>query len=398
MLRIKNVVRLDLTELTEETAKTIERIDNCVTALFSEKTAPLLAKLPIGSMVKSVVIPEGGGVTSVNGVHTIGKADADGEKRFLLINGKLIIRSDVTAEQLSKTICGAEINGTVLCSYSQEQALGALGMHVNGKIQSYPDGAVVHEKDMVIDEAFIKSAEEGSIHYVSGDIIAFDADFAAIKAKNITLLGKSMVVYADKAAQAQALFGGNIIVIEHGCKYVKGDITLDYAALKRFGKHIAVAGNVFISDDLDAKRLNDNLEKLFVYGELICREEILDDVLEKAEEFKDLTVYQGRLIKNEGNLTLSKASLEGLNESVSIWSEGNLEIAGDVDSGLFAKKILGLYISGNVEVPAALHGRALALAKKMDGQIECLEEEKNNGEETPDGITVIDNAVNLKLV
>ncbi len=398
MLRIKNVVQLDLTELTQETAKTIEQIENCVVALFSKKTAPLLTVLPFKNLVEGVILPTDCEVTNVNGTCSIGKEETFQGKRYYIVNGELVIQGDVTGEQLLNTIVGGIVNGQVLCSISQEQVLGSLGVRVNGNIASYPDGAMLYENDLTIDQGFITAAKDNSTHYTMGKILAMGADLNALKAKNITLLGHEMVVYKEDVLLAKELFSGKIVAIEKDCRLVMGEVKLNYAALRRYGKRIAVLGDVFISDDLDAMRLNEYLEKLSVHGDLILNEAILDDVLEKADEFHDLVVYEGRLLSNTGSLSLSKASLEGLNQPVSIWAVGNLEFKQDVTPQLFKEKVLGLYVFGNATVPEAIHGLALSLVKQLHGQLEPSNGEEGGEDAVPEGVNVIGNAVELKLV
>lgn len=403
MLRIKNVVMLDLTELTEETAAQIERIDNCVIVMLSEESARFLNRLAFENVVQSVVVAKGAKLVTVNGESIISPADHPMQKQYLMVNGRLVIQSGVTPDQLRQTLAGGIVNGTLVCTRSQAEVIREIGVNVNGSLEAYPNNAILHDGDLKVDALFGQMAANNSLHYAIGEIIAFEADLRALADKGVTLMGRRMLVYTDALTDARRVFKGDadrLIAIERGMRYVKDELTLDYAALRRLGKNIFVKGDVFISDDLKAEQLHGYLERLVVKGMLVCREPVLDDVLAVTQDFGDLTVYEGRLIRNEGAMELSAASLEGFDEPVSIWSEGSLAFDADVTSELFLEKILGLYIFGAASVPEHLHGRALSRVKRLDGELtpEKEKEQAQAEEVLPPDVKVMGNAVELKLV
>lgn len=406
MLRIKNVVMLDLTQLTEETAKTIEMIDNCVTAFFSSETVKLMPLIPFKNLVKSVVLDKDARLMSINGICNIHASDLSASKQYLNINGKLIIDRDVTPNQLASTLVGGHVNGIVLSSAAQSEALKGIGLNVNGRMEVYPDGAILHTQGLKIDEAFTASAEPGSIHYALGDIDARDADLKALGEKHIELYGKRLLIYEDAFGDACAVYkteSGDIIRIPRGMRYVKDDITLDYATLRRLGKRIFLAGDCFIADDLTEDMVAAHLEKLVIKGRLVLSESIMDSILNVADDFTDLITYTGRLIKNEGAMTLSKQSFEGFTEPVTLWSEGMMTISKDVPCELFCEKVSGLYIFGQLSVPKALHAAALMRAKRVEGNLSAKgSEEDSDQAENEDlqmgNVKVIGNAVEFKLI
>ena len=88
---------------------------------------------------------------------------------------------------------GMMINGIANCSRSVNDALSAIGATVNGRINAYPDGAILRlNQNVVLDDDFVEGNESGL--YAVNKLIALDADAVEkALAKGIGIFTKSVV-------------------------------------------------------------------------------------------------------------------------------------------------------------------------------------------------------------
>lgn len=404
-LRVQNVMVLDLTELTPETADTIDSVDNCMLAVFSQRSSALQGRIPFSNLMKSVVAPDGVRVRFVNGKETIGpaQADAGGEPAFYLVNGKLTIESGVTPERLKRLIAGGVVNGKVLCTESQAETLRSIGLSVNGKIASYPDGVILCEGTLMVDARFVSAAKDGETYMATGQVCALGDEIAALAEKGVRLQGSRLLVRDKNLEAARQVWNGDtsaVRCVPEGFVYAD-DLILDRFSLRRLGPSIYVDGDCTVSDDLTPEQVSAGLSKLIVGGTLTACERLIDPLLDVCAEYGDVMVYSGRLLDNSGSMEISAATLEGLAEPVTLRNSGYLAFESDVTSDLLREKVLAIHCSGEIRVPKPLHGAALSLAKRLDGHISVAdndsdEDQKQTGVD-PD-IRVMENAMELKLV
>ncbi len=401
--RIKNVMILDLTELTPETADTIIKIDTCMVALFSEKSAQLMGRLSFGNLMTSAVVPEGVKAQVSNGkLHlTAGNIQA-GAPRYLVCNGYIIIDPDVAPDALSTLYAGGVINGKVVCTRPQADALQRVGFTVNGSWRVYPDGARLVEGSLTVDAAFAAQAEEGALYYATGRVIALHDGLAALAAKGIRLMGSTLITREGMRAAAQAVWAGEagaMRFVPDDLTYIAGDTTIDRIALRRHGSKLYIDGDCAFAEGLTAEQLQAGLERMQVSGNLVVPEALLDDVLSVCDSFDDVYDYPGRLLRVSGKMTLSAATLEGLPAPVTLFVEGMGELTPDVTPELVREKLLAVYVFGELHVPETVHGLMLSLARRVEGEIRPVEEDAKSTEEKPDGdVRITGNAMELKLV
>jgi len=406
-LRIRNVMKLDLTDLTPETADTIESVQNCMVALFSERTAALQARIPFGNLMRSVVVLDGVRIHTVNGKDTIRplidiKDAKEQPPAFYLINGRLTIEPGVSPEQLRRTVAGGLVNGNLLCTDSQANLLGSIGLVVNGKINAYPDGVILREGDLTIDEGFASTAADNQTYMATGTINGLDADLDGLADRGIQFEGAGLVVWEDRLPAARRVWSGDISAIRcvpEGFAYVAGDLLLDRFALRQHGPLMYVDGDCVLFDDLSTEQLTDRLSRLIVHKKLIAPERLIDPVLDACSEYGSLLVYPGRLLRNQDTMEISAATLEGFNDPVSLYNEGYLTFEADISPELLRDKILAIYCHGAMEVPKQLHGIALGLIKEINGHLSVKDEEKpSDNKDIDPNIRVIENAMELRLV
>ncbi len=404
-LRIENVMMLDLTELTTETADTIDSIQNCMIALFSPASAPLQSRLPFGNLMKSAVVPAGAHLHSVNGSDRITAAPAGQEPKptFFQINGKLTVEPDVTVEQLQGTVLGGIVNGVLICSTRQAEVFRAVGVSINGRMVAYPDGVRLHDGTLSIDANFLALAQDGETYMATGDVRALEDGLAALIERNIRLMGSSLLVRAQDLPLARQLWkddAARIRCVPEGYTYAEGGLKLDRFSLRRYGPAIYVDGDCSVSEELTAEQLTAGLTKLAVRGRLTAPERLEDALFDLCETYGSLLFYPGKLMENTGSMELSSGTLEGLTEPVTLYNAGFLQIKPDVTPELLRAKVQAIHCYGEIQVPNALHGVVLSLAKEMNGHISILGAEEEQGAPQPldPDIRVIGNTMEYKLI
>lgn len=256
---------------------------NAATLIIGERSKALLNKYSVTMNVANVVeVPEGQdfSVKMINGKGEIGP-DADGTGTLLLVNGKLTVASN--SLDAVKSYYKIMANGKVLMPKSYRGQLQNL--HVNGKTEYYPDGAVVLKADSEIDSLFVARASN-SIYYCSGNMFFLDEDL-----DTEAIMSKGLCFASNKFVIAESLLGkiapqldedADILCVPDGARLIDGDLELKPKTIKKYGTKLCVCGDVSIKD---AEALS-FLEYLFADGKVTLNKD-LEDVFDEIDSVYD---------------------------------------------------------------------------------------------------------------
>lgn len=336
-----NCASCDARRIKEEDYAHYEAIDINAAAMFTSPEAKaVLNRLPV-SIDCANVIELGADVElrTVNGRGEIKSDDALPERKYyLLVNGVLTIGPG--AEKQLAQCAGMTVNGSLVCPESAYASLS--GARVNGSTACYPDGAILLKRSAVIDRLFALRAKR-ALYWAERRLIMVDPklDAQALKARGAAFSSREAIVAESMVEGLLDLVDerAELVIVPDGTAVVTDDLTLDSAALRRYGKRLYVIGDAAVPQDggcLDA------LEYLSVRGDVRVpeqhRERLLEKLTELTGEVKVSKPY-GALLVDRPIVKVSHRLLEQQPQGVEIRDCGIVKIAADVPPELIEERL-----------------------------------------------------------
>lgn len=338
---IINCSTCDARNAREETyAHYVSIVINCVTVLTNDTGKAVLNKLPFSLNCANVQeVPEGTQLRTANGSTEIKSGDTvSQEPYFLVVNGSVTIGSH-TEKQLEACV-GMCVNGSLTCPESIYPQLK--NVKVNGSTTCYPDGAILLKRNAVIDKLFTLRAKN-ALYWASRRIIFTDLtlDAQALAARGATFSAQEVIV-------AQSLLESlidridekaEIVVVPDGTAVVLDDLTLDGAALGRYGKQLYVVGDVTVPED---GGVLDEISYLNVRGDArvpeAYRELLLSLLTDIAGEVR-LAKPNGSRISDKPLVKITRWMLEQQPKGLEVCDCAVVKIAEDIPKELIAKSL-----------------------------------------------------------
>ena len=338
---IINCSTCDARNAREETYAHYESIViNCATVLTNDTGKAVLNKLPFSLNCANVQeVPEGTQLRTANGSTEIKSGDTvSQEPYFLVVNGSVTIGSH-TEKQLEACV-GMCVNGSLTCPESIYPQLK--NVKVNGSTTCYPDGAILLKRNAVIDKLFTLRAKN-ALYWASRRIIFTDLtlDAQALAARGATFSAQEVIV-------AQSLLESlidridekaEIVVVPDGTAVVLDDLTLDGAALGRYGKQLYVVGDVTVPED---GGVLDEISYLNVRGDArvpeAYRELLLSLLTDIAGEVR-LAKPNGSRISDKPLVKITRWMLEQQPKGLEVCDCAVVKIAEDIPKELIARSL-----------------------------------------------------------
>ena len=314
---VVNCATCDLRSLTEQKASCYDRIViNCALATVSPEAQALMARYPITINGASVItLSKGAQFITKNGEHTIKTGSAvPPHPLALLVNGKLTVESG-TEEYLAN--CQAIlVNGVLQCPESMLPFLDRAT--VNGVNEVYPDGARVLKPRFRPDRVFELRAKAG-VYYVPRRLILLDEEAApeALANKGVIFHTPQAVVTSSLLEKVIPLLSEEteISMVPDGTVYVSEELTLDQAALNRYGTKLYVDGDLI----LEQAHVLSRIEYLEVTGDIEVPEGLtglLSKTVKCSGEIH--TLPEGRIIKEQVSATVDSNLLALCPEGITV--------------------------------------------------------------------------------
>lgn len=338
---IINCSTCDARNAREETYAHYESIViNCATVLTNDTGKAVLNKLPFSLNCANVQeVPEGTQLRTANGSTEIKSGDTvSQEPYFLVVNGSVTIGSHT--EKQPEACVGMCVNGSLTCPESIYPQLK--NVKVNGSTTCYPDGAILLKRNAVIDKLFTLRAKN-ALYWASRRIIFTDLtlDAQALAARGATFSAQEVIV-------AQSLLESlidridekaEIVVVPDGTAVVLDDLTLDGAALGRYGKQLYVVGDVTVPED---GGMLDEISYLNVRGDArvpeAYRELLLSLLTDIAGEVR-LAKPNGSRISDKPLVKITRWMLEQQPKGLEVCDCAVVKIAEDIPKELIAKNL-----------------------------------------------------------
>ncbi len=277
-------------------------------------------------------------------------------KQILMVNGKLTISPD--AGDVLRRYVRIIVNGKVSCPRSLVPVVGSQCM-VNGKVVSYPDGAVVLGGSTAkLNKNFLLRAE-GRLYWHEKMFIAADpkldpealaakgARFTAPRAILMALAAKGARFTAPRAILIESLAerlaplfteDTELIVVPDGTAVVEEDLELSALSQRRYGSRLYVLGDVVIPEERPADL--SALEYLKVEGAVLLpssQEEAFCTIPEL--EYERLRTLNGHLLAGRPMVQLSPETLALYPEGVACADCASVILDPALEPDTIAKKL-----------------------------------------------------------
>lgn len=365
-LLIVNCATCDARYVQESTLEAYEKVVvNCANALASQESRALLDQYSVMLNTAKVVDVEGDvKMSSVNGTAEIapGKATPEG-KTYLTVNGRLEVAPG--SEEILKNYVGFTINGTVTCPESLAGYFA--NAQVNGRIETYPDGAIRLKSTAVLDRTFPLRSRQDALYYASRRVVALDPDidFRKLAERNVRFSTRRLLVAESLTEAAVPLFDeqADILVLPDGCAFVSDDAVLDDALLRRHGGKLYINGDLTITQE--SVPCLERVEYLRISGDLLVLRSLKEAAQGLKAEYGELRLISGTQLCDRASLTVDRSLLEHAEDGVDICDCAMVKFKKDVPAELIREKVMSLRDCAMVSCTEEQEGAVEAIAEDV---------------------------------
>ena len=345
---IRDIAIVDLTGASAEKLAQIKSISGAALLLLGQDQD--VSGIAIKDVASLIRLPGGVKFKSANGVTTISAADECEDKVYLMVNGVLTIEPDVTPEMILSRYSGMMINGIANCSRSVNDALSAIGATVNGRINAYPDGAILRlNQNVVLDDDFVEGNEPGL--YAVNKLIALDADAVEkALAKGIGIFTKSVVCAYEARVHVAKLLkecSPRVTEIPEGFEYADSVRKIDRLRARRLRGRVFTQNDVELDFNVTADDMK-HLKALYTTGRLTMSEKQFDELADIDFDCDKLKLRNPGDMCVDGDYALNAAALESLEGKRRLCVAGDLSLDGDVSAQMLRDKFTSLEVGGDV--------------------------------------------------
>lgn len=304
---------------------------NSAALLTSPEGKAVMSKLPVTLNCANVLeVARDVHLRAIHGKHEIHDSDAvSSDPFYLVVNGVLTIHPH-TQKQLEHCV-GITVNGTLTCPESIYATLADVS--VNGATTCYPDGAIVLQRNAVIDNVFALRAKH-SLYWSARRMIMVDPqlDGAALRRKGASFRSREVIVAQSKAEELVDLIDeqAQLILVPDHTAVVLDDITLDETTVGRYGKKLYVIGDVTVPQENAAL---EELEYLNVQGDIKVPQEhkdLLLSVLTQVSGAVKVTQPRGAVVEDKPYVKITKWMLEQQPKGILVSDCAVVRIADDI--------------------------------------------------------------------
>jgi len=333
----------DTRQVSESTLAAYEKVTIwCGLLLANRESRDLLGRCGVEiKAAQAMDMEDDVRVTSINGKFDIRPGQpVPAEKSYLIVNGRLDIAPGSEAQV--KGYAGMTVNGKIFCPESMAPLLS--NVNLNGKLETYPDGAVLLKGTAVLDRTFRLRAREGALYHAARRVVALapDIGFEALAEKNVRFSTQELFVAESLAEAAVPLFGDqtDIQILPDGCALVNDSAVLDEALLRRFGGKLYVRGDLVLPGG--CAPLLKQISYLRVEGTLLAARGLEDAVHSLDAVYESLCIVGGTLLIDRVDVTVSRAALEQAEDGLSVRDCVNVRFDPDVPADLIRERLVSL--------------------------------------------------------
>lgn len=337
---IVNCAMCDARDPQKETLEKYEAVNiNTATMLVTEESEELLAGYNVSTnCAKQLCVPKNAPIQTVNGKTEISADSVVEEGTVLIVNGKLTVLSG--AEDNLKKYSMIYVNGKVLCP--TDSGIDTAKISVNGKLETYPAGAIFMKSNMVIDKLFAIRAKAG-LYWSNRFVFVNDSiDPAALAAKGARFSAKSAVVAEALAEGIVPLLNEDcdIVLVPDGTAFVPEKLTLDDTAVMRYGTKLFVNDDIEIDENAAAALAK--LEYLYVNGDVTLAESLQQAFWALKATCGKVEIVKGSAatkITDRVVVKIDRKLLEAHPEGIAVSDCASVKIAKDIPAELISERL-----------------------------------------------------------
>ena len=338
-LRLQDIGCVDLTKATDEILASIESIRDAGMVLVGASKQALLQQAVIRDVGNMHSVPEGVSFFCVNGAHQMTADTSDAAPVYLCVNGKLVIQPDISTEQLRRQLAGGIVNGKLVCTEAQLATLMSLGLRVNGSTDAYPETCHYRAGNapLTCNEATLAQKDL----YLAGRTIVEAGSLAILRQAGRKLFGRSgiVVLEAEREDVRAVWYGtGEVLAIPEGFHFINKSLNMDAANSYQLRGKRFVNGSLTLQASVEPRHL-EALEAIHVTQQLTVPIGLLDALLPKLVNEPDILPYEGRLVINDIELTLTQAMLTQSDQALTIINKAEMIVEKTVSPALLREKV-----------------------------------------------------------
>lgn len=379
---IGNIGLLDLTSATEESVKDIDKIGNAGVVLYSSGNTHLVSLLNIGNLGSSEEVPKG--CKFLQGKIEMDRKYFENVKEplSLFVEGQIIIKADVTEEDIENKIGFLSISGQVICPEKLVGLLQSKCSKIQGNIVPYADNCYINIGKLNIDNPFLKSIREKTTLVVVGKVSAVDdIDHALLDRKigSVNITGKVLIREEYLDILGSRLRNGascKLKVIPAGYVYADGDLSLDPIALKKFDNaKIYASGMIRFDSDITAQMLEKHIADIKGADIIVCSSSIEEAVSALCSCGTKICACSGKIVVIDGDHIMMESELKYSPDNISYIVNGDLDVDSEVLPETFMKKVESIDNFGDITCDKEHYGLVQLKLRTNQGDVSVSEDE-----------------------
>lgn len=352
---IGNANILDLRKATAETIASISRIGNVNVLLYSRETAPLIQKLNLGNVNVTVEVPQD--AQAVTGQVVISHEYLAGRDHpiFLVVTGQVLVKPDVTPEEVEASIAGLVVVGQIVCPEPVMGAIQAKTAQLLGQSNAYPASGRLITGSLTLDETFLKGLEEGSELVILGSLRLPEVLPGELIEKKIAQLHVNGGIRVHQAnaelIQARLANGaGKMTIIPEGYTLVSKPLVLDDTVLAALpSPNLFCLERVEVDPSTSPELLDERIEQITVKDVLLCPAAMKGVMSRKCNILETKAIfYDGALWLVDGSEQLSAYRFEYLDGKATLVVTGELVVDEALEPGVLASRLAKVYNMGAI--------------------------------------------------
>ncbi|MBI1930618.1 hypothetical protein HYR99_41020 [Candidatus Poribacteria bacterium] len=406
---IGNVAVLDIRKATEESIASIRRVGNAATVLYSPETARFIPRLNMGNIANTIEVPGDAKLQMFTG-QTILSQDAFKHQTtpaIWMVTGQVIVNPDIPAEDIVKSPCELIVTGQLICPEPLEGAIRSKLLHFTGQIQTYTPSSRLTMGNLLLDEHYLRSLDDGSELVVLGTLNlpqVLPNDLFTQKIQRIEVTSR----ITCREENAEILFARldhkkgspKVTTIPAGFQLVEKSLILDADLLEALpSRKLYCTDRVQIDKNVDSAALDKAIEALVVKEMVICPTALKGVIARKCNFLETQVVfYEGELWLVEGEETLLASRFDYLEGVATLMITGELTIAPDVDPKVLFERLAKVHNLGEIRcTPDQMSAIRARLGLKDGELIDSTQTPTEDDEEEDTGEGGIGNAAYLAL-
>ncbi|WP_106768700.1 hypothetical protein [Paenibacillus faecalis] len=357
---IGNVGLLDLTQATEESVRSIDRIGNIGAVIYRAETAHLLTLLKnAGNIGKTLEIPKDhryySGMLYLNEEYfKLMEPDS------VFVKGVVFIDQQVTLETFQQGKLQLAVYGEV---YTPQHLAGAVTSSLlkagaaHAEIVSYTSMPRFESGTFQLTNTFFASALE-PVNLVVNGVLELDRNldmerFAA-RTEYIRINGKAIIYEEQSSCFYENLksINGMVEVIPAGFQHLTKPLRLNARTIRRFkNEKLYTHDPIMIEADVSREALSSAIAQIKSTSLIICSEDVEDLMWERCCDLNtEIVSYEQAYVFIAGEETWSKDQLLAMDHPVNFIVDGTLNLDDDVTEEVLKDSVHSIDLFGEIVV------------------------------------------------